>query len=66
MKIKSYIYCQDLRESFDFYRGIIPPFFEVDVYEPRKLMVVDFFFLVHLVVIEKPAPPSEMFFTMFL
>jgi|GEM_PF-2822541 len=63
MHIKKYIYCENYRETFAFYQKIMPSDFKVECYEPRKLVVVDFFFAIELVFIEKTSfQPSELFF----
>jgi len=63
MRLKNYIYCKNHEETFLFYQKIMPLGFKVECYEPRKLVVVDFFFAIELVFIEKTSfQPSELFF----
>jgi len=62
MRVKQYIYCNNFKKTFHFYKNIMPPSFEVELYEPGKLVVMDFFFLIRLVILEKTAPPAELFF----
>jgi len=60
MRIENFIHCKNLKESFDFYKSMMPPHLNVDIHD--QWMVVNFFFLTYLVIIEKPSSPVEMRF----
>jgi len=63
MRLKKYIHCTNYQETLAFYKKIMPLGFTVEVYEPRKLVTVNFFFAIYLVLIEKHSfQPSEIFF----